>query len=55
MASGWVDGYYLEDQKETSWGTGVGQHLPQLIALILKQKQASIWGSMTLEAKMLGP
>lgn len=29
--------------------------LLQLIALVLGQKQASVWGSMTLGAKMTGP
>ena len=28
--------------------------LPQLIALVLGQKQASVWGSMTLGAEMPG-
>lgn len=29
--------------------------LPQLIALVLGQKQASVWGSVTLGAEMPGP
>ena len=29
--------------------------LPQLIALVLGQKQASLWGSVTLGAEMPGP